>query len=1271
MIIDSIISALIGLAVEGTISGAKEKLKVILKKKGVDIPPPNTFEGAYIFSLIEFSEGKPSAAIELFKHEFIQAKFNDAYEQDNINILIAEIENLIDWHRVGEDFKDLDIDPKIFLEEFASTFNSIVDRTRSVYQIREERKLDTLLETTTKLEQQFSELSANLKYSVETSFDEGDAHEQIYKDRIAQANKLVKHGQAKTGKEMLKELERELKEKTVSQNLQYELLTNIASAHLHLEEYDVASNYLETALSLNKNEPKALANASLAALLRGDNKRAIDLSKNALAMDENQSNAISVLLQASMRENIEIDPDIKQRALMHIDSRRAFAILSFEKKDFETAESLYRENLSAPDPEVQDSVLLAQTIIATVEEKIPEGTHMVLLPPEFQNRLHEAEQLLINTKKEWEKDENRNRYVNTLGLLIQVQSLERKNDLVWSNCQRILIDFPDHYPALFHCGLIEFSRSNYKEAIRYFEKALTNQDSPDLRDRRIPLATAYLLDKRFDKVISLLQEGAPLASQGEDVERLVLLTKAYLGLNDKENANNTATLLDSFSKDDPYVLEGLAQVQIDLGKFEQARTNLESAYKLAKENEKSYFAIVLAEFYYQRGDFEEAIPLYESSFTPNKDIPVINHYLISLLNSGFYDKANFLAKQFRSEGASHPVFVIIEARIAEYIGELDYAKSLYLQLNDIDPENPDHLMRAAGIDYRNGNNEDAFYLLNQNIDKYWNDPLSLMTIAQIGASTKKYTSKILEYAYRARRLGMNDPNIHIAYVGLFLSIEDSFNKSLNLEKVGSDAAICVKTNGENKWYTILNDEPADKGRGEILASDPLAQKMMGLRKGDIVQIREDFYDKLEFTVTEIQSKYVRAFQETLMEFGYLFPENLGIQMIKTEPGDPTKMFALSARQNQMVRKVSEFYTRENLTVGQFAKLIGSSQIKTWAGLFFNEGIVKVSTGTSNEQEVNKLNISQAEDITLELTSLLTLTYVDQLGLLAKRFENIYIAHSVIDAVIEEIYSEERMVRDYLTIEQNVDRSVVQEIKEEQIRQRIEWLNSIKEFIQENCKIVPVEFALKLEKGKYEELINIFSTSSIDSVLVAKQTNTLLYSDDMLLRGIAKNDFAVDGIWTQPVLQNCWERGIIAELAYHETIAKLIHANCIYVPIEIKTLLHFLEKNNWVPGNDASRVFQVLAGPYTTIGSAIRIGVELVKEVWAKKILIHQKNNILSLLLSVLVKNRLSIPAIRLFTDAIQGTYSNSFTPWYADQIISHSRLWLQTYLSTSKQSILQ
>jgi len=232
------------------------------------------------------------------------------------------------------------------------------------------------------------------------------------------------------------------------------------------------------------------------------------------------------------------------------------------------------------------------------------------------------------------------------------------------------------------------------------------------------------------------------------------------------------------------------------------------------------------------------------------------------------------------------------------------------------------------------------------------------------------------------------------------------------------------------------------------------------------------------------------------------------------------------------------------------------------------------------------------------------------------------------------------------------------------------LISVRDFVQENCKITPVNLALKLGKENYEKFIMDLTSPSIDSVLVAKETNTLLWSDDMVLRDFAKIKFDVNGVWTQPVLQDCVSRDLLSKDSYHEVIARLVFANYNYVPVKAATLVYYLEKNGWNIVAEVARLFQVLSGPTTSIESALKIAANFIKEIWSKSLMHHQKIAILDLLLSSLVRNRLSIPIIRSFTNSVRQMFQNIFTPWYGDEIIAHTHSWLQTHLSINQKNLL-
>ncbi|GAG73656.1 unnamed protein product [marine sediment metagenome] len=74
--------------------------------------------------------------------------------------------------------------------------------------------------------------------------------------------------------------------------------------------------------------------------------------------------------------------------------------------------------------------------------------------------------------------------------------------------------------------------------------------------------------------------------------------------------------------------------------------------------------------------------------------------------------------------------------------------------------------------------------------------------------------------------------------------------------------------------------------------------------------------------------------------------------------------------------------------------------------------------------------------------------------------------------------------------------------------------------------MPYTEGLEINFNKKRKLDKFLGKSFIDTILIAKKTNYILFSDDLFLRLIAKNDFNVDGVWTQILLLNLFKSGKI-------------------------------------------------------------------------------------------------------------------------------------------------
>ena len=127
----------------------------------------------------------------------------------------------------------------------------------------------------------------------------------------------------------------------------------------------------------------------------------------------------------------------------------------------------------------------------------------------------------------------------------------------------------------------------------------------------------------------------------------------------------------------------------------------------------------------------------------------------------------------------------------------------------------------------------------------------------------------IEDAYLSRRFGINDPATHLAYFRLFQGREEDWEEPAVVEP---GCSVLIKSDDEQSWWQILEDGEERYESRELSPSDDLAIRLLGRSVGDVLLLREEF-GGLSCEITAIQSKYVRAYQETAEEFSTRFPGN--------------------------------------------------------------------------------------------------------------------------------------------------------------------------------------------------------------------------------------------------------------------------------------------------------------------------------------------------------------------------------------------------------------
>ena len=92
-----------------------------------------------------------------------------------------------------------------------------------------------------------------------------------------------------------------------------------------------------------------------------------------------------------------------------------------------------------------------------------------------------------------------------------------------------------------------------------------------------------------------------------------------------------------------------------------------------------------------------------------------------------------------------------------------------------------------------------------------------------------------------------------------------------------------------------------------------------------------------------------------------------------------------------------------------------------------------------------------------------------------------------------------------------------EITAEQVTAVKQHYEKFLKWIEENCEILPCYESLSLDPNKKREYELLFGRASLDTMLLASRENTLLYTDDGLVQGVANQLYNLKSVWSQILL----------------------------------------------------------------------------------------------------------------------------------------------------------
>ena len=1012
-------------------------------------------------------------------------------------------------------------------------------------------------------------------------------------------------------------------------NVRFRILTNIGAANLMLNNNHDAANLFIEALQYNPDDEKALSNTAIAYQILNNSDEAIRYANKVIEKNPANCQAYSVIVQASESEDFEIIIEkVPECYRNSTEISYAIGLIAIKKNLVTEAKNWLEIALKNNGTDTFD---IKGTLGTVLLEKILNAqfsTHYAGLNKKAKKDVLRGIELLTEA---WELVFNTDLRNSRISWIVN-RAAGRKLLSQWQDGIKdinIALDIEPTNPSLIkYKAIFSANLNDNQTAIDLLNDILWNDKTPEAA---IILADIFRIEKRYSEALSILIELLQRNSDTkltEDAKRLLIQT--YIESKTPDSLEEAKRISNSMRAENPTSIPNLvdaATVSRSFGEKSDAISLLIEASKYISEDTKIIDLNALADEFYLLEQFEEASKLYEKFANKEIDTPLTRRLINSYYFAGDRGKALEICNLLRSIYGPLKYITEMETAIYEEIDNLPEAKTICEDYLKSFPDDFEMKLRLAILNFRSEdyNGVDTFLKGPFDINK-----LSLHSAHQLANlfSERKNNKEALEIMYETRRQFYNKSEAHSKYIGYFFFAERNGEQLTNIIKVAMDTAVCVETDsGTKEWYILDNREDADMQRKEINIKHSLARRLLGRAIGEEVILKESPISVEVGKVIEIKSKYVYALHESLENFEKLFPDAQGlwkvkVDLTKKEESLKTILDQVSMQQD-LVRQIEQLYKGHNITIGAFAELLGKNIIEVVGALMGNTEIgIKCCDGSKDERE-HAINLLHSKPrIIIDIISLLTIYCLNCSNIIIKQFGKLGIAQSTID-LIKSIVDEREGVHagGLLTIGKQGDQFIRQEISAEDMKRSAEYFKDILGWIDGNCDILPVRPALKINKNTRDDFNKTLGASFVDTILIASESGNLIYSDDAYLRAVAKNDFNVEGIWTQPLLMQSVKQDILEREKYNEIIVKLICSNYHYISIDEHIIIEAAKQAKWVPLYPYTKVIKILNGSSSDEFSAINIVANCIYDFWKQPILPFNRDNLIDSLLNELTISR--------------------------------------------------
>ena len=1038
----------------------------------------------------------------------------------------------------------------------------------------------------------------------------------------------------------------------IPDGLRYRLLTLLGSCALATEAIEEGCAYLEEAHRLRPDDAAALANAAVAARLRGDPRHAVELARRSLDLEPQDSHAAGVLVEALWEagEANQMEEFVTGEAWMEDDPRCVLALarIRAEQERFDDALGLARWLVDddAEDPEAR--IVLAECLMLAVQAR--RADRPIASCREAEKHATEALAFLESTELEA-------RVLHALSVRAGARLFVGDAAGAMADVEAVLQRRKGDPGSLYNKGLILLETNNFLGARAAFDLI---EDSGTRARALVPHAAATLWSGDQTGAMALLRGKFSLyRREWDDIGMSELLGEAEYALGSEDTVGLLLEEALQRTPEDPRLLYVAARRHALRGEHDAAETRFLRALERSGDSDRDRIRLALAAFYSRQERYSNAAEQYEQVVGGDVLHPGAIELLQSLWNSKRLREALAWARALREQHPYPPKSALdTEARILNFAGDVSAAAERWAAICSREDATPrDRLMLAQSLLWCGEREKAVAAVRDIDASELHSEPRDLLWLAQL----KQLLGKLdyLDDAYAARRYGVDDASVHHGYVGLFMSKDKDLATP---QTVKSGCAVLVRRDSEEEWWLILEEGEQRLSDHDLRPGDDLAVALIGHRRGDAIQLQKGV-GELSVVVVDIQSKYVRAFQETASQFSERFPGNTDITSVAVAPDDMTSFFNVVDDRDQFARELQRLYHDNQVPFAFLCGYLGRPALEVWRACTAGGGLrIRFGTGLDADADQARSELCESDDIVLDTLALLTVHELGLAGQLRRRFGRITVPQAALVELRQLVHETTSPSRPQGYVGKNLDGSYAWvELSDDERTEEAEFAQSLLE-LAESFEAIPSYPFFDVEPDTLELFDDTLGNAAVAAMFAGGEDPSdrpLLISDDLGLATLAR-ECGAKAANTQAVLRELRRSGDLTDEQYSAFVARLAQLHYRFVQVEATDILRLLEANGFMTDDASRALITTLEGPECSPESSVRVVAELIAEIGLR----HPPNEalIIPALLAALHRGRETTTALWECRAEIESRLRN--VPPVRARVVSFVGQWIAVWSGT-------